>query len=299
VRYLKQSTAVTITTGPLIGVASGITPVTACTVGDITCGAIKGSTNGALALTAAAGNNDFVHIVSGYWSLELTVANTDTLGHLRVHFRDDDVILPFFEDFQVVTANVYDTLFSTDKLDCSLVQVLGTAVTESATTAGVLDVNVAEISDHVASANSLEAFLSASAAGISANVEAISADEPAAVNLEAFLDGTGYAGGTIKLEVDVQEVDGDAAAAATLEASLDGKTTGAVADAGATATDFDTTLTEATDDHYNGQQITFISGVLTGQRSTIANYTGATKNVDVTGDLFTEPPGNTDMFVID
>jgi hypothetical protein len=298
-RYLKQSTADVLIVGPLLAVGDGFTPVTACTVGNITCGIIKDdAANSALALTAAAGNNDFVHVVSGYWSLELTAGNTDTLGRARVHFTDSDVILPFFEDFMVVPANVYDSLCSTDKLDVSLVQVLGTAVTESTATAGVLDVNVREISDDAAAANTLESYVENGTGGIQADIEGVDGDGPAAANLEAFTDGAGYAGGTIKLETDIQEVDGNAAAAAKLLAFTLAMTTGTVSDAGATNTDFDTDLTEATNDHYNGKLITFTDGVLLGQSAQIADYVGATKNIDVTGDTFTEAPGNGDAFII-
>lgn len=43
----------------------------------------------------------------------------------------------------------------------------------------------------------------------------------ALANMQNFFDGTGYVGGTAKLEVDVQEVDGSAAAAANLNSACD------------------------------------------------------------------------------
>lgn len=57
---------------------------------------------------------------------------------------------------------------------------------------------------------------------IDANVHAISTDTTAADNLEAFMDGTGYAGGTIKLGVDAVAISGDTTAADNAEADYDG-----------------------------------------------------------------------------
>ena len=54
------------------------------------------------------------------------------------------------------------------------------------------------------------------------NIVAIHEDITAAANLEAAFDGTGYAGGTIKQEVDINKVSGDATAATNLEAAFDG-----------------------------------------------------------------------------
>jgi hypothetical protein len=74
---------------------------------------------------------------------------------------------------------------------------------------------------------------------------------------------------------------------------------GAVADAGAAVTDFDTNLTEATDNHYNGMLLMFVDGVDAGQTHTIDDYVGGTKNVAFhANDWFTDAPANGDHFVI-
>lgn len=62
------------------------------------------------------------------------------------------------------------------------------------------------------------------AGDIKVDVESISGDTVAADNAEAMFDGTGYAGGTIKLGVDVVAISGDSAAADNLEAYTDGTT---------------------------------------------------------------------------
>jgi len=74
---------------------------------------------------------------------------------------------------------------------------------------------------------------------------------------------------------------------------------GAVNDAGAAITDFDTNLTEATNDHYNGMVMMFISGANAGQSHIIDDYIGASKNVSfATGDQWTDVPVTGDVFVI-
>ena len=65
---------------------------------------------------------------------------------------------------------------------------------------------------------------------------------------------------------------------------------------GSTTTSIVTNLTEATDDHYNGRVITFTSGALAGQTTSISDYNGTTKTLTVVA--LTEAPASTDAFVI-
>ncbi len=73
-------------------------------------------------------------------------------------------------------------------------------------------------------------------------------------------------------------------------------------DASATTTAFAADgFTEATDDHFNGRLITFISGALTGQQTDITDYDAAghaqgSQAFVVTA--LTEAPANNDFFVI-
>jgi hypothetical protein len=57
-----------------------------------------------------------------------------------------------------------------------------------------------------------------------------------------------------------------------------------------------TDLTEATDDHYIGRTIIWVTGVLTGQASAITDYNGTTKLLTYTA--VTEAPANADRFVL-
>lgn len=84
--------------------------------------------------------------------------------------------------------------------------------------------------------------------------------------------------------------------AGTYGESFLGVVNGEAATGTLTTTAFTTNLTEATDDHYNGRIVVFITGVLAGQATDITDYTGATKLVTVTA--MTEAPSNGDRFVI-
>ena len=57
-----------------------------------------------------------------------------------------------------------------------------------------------------------------------------------------------------------------------------------------------TDLTEATDDHYAGRQLLWISGALAGQAAEIAAYNGTTFKLTYTA--MTDAPSATDQFVI-
>jgi len=60
---------------------------------------------------------------------------------------------------------------------------------------------------------------------------------------------------------------------------------------------FDTNLTEATDDHYNGCVIIMTSGNLVGQASIIVDYNGTSKELTI-DPAFIETPASGDSFVI-
>jgi hypothetical protein len=71
---------------------------------------------------------------------------------------------------------------------------------------------------------------------------------------------------------------------------------GAAAAGTLSTTEMTTTLTEATDDHYNGRIIIWTSGVLANQATDITDYDGATKKLTFTA--VTEAPAAADTFVI-
>jgi hypothetical protein len=158
--YLKQSTAATIVLGPFVDSTDGVTAETALTISQAD---IRLSKNGgAFAQTNNA--TGATHMENGNYSVPLDTTDTNTLGRLRVAVAESGA-LPVWLNLEIVPANVWDSLFSTDLLQVDVTQLLGTAWLTPGT-AGTPDVNVKLISDDATAAN----------------------------NCESFFDGTGYAG---------------------------------------------------------------------------------------------------------
>lgn len=131
--YLKQNTAVDVLLGPFVEDGDADTPCTGLTLD------VEVSKNGqALANKndATAPVHDPAGTVDGYYNCELDGTDTNTLGILTVIAHHADA-LPVRFDFQIVTANWFDSMCSTENLD----------------------VNVKEVSDDSTAADDLELFV--------------------------------------------------------------------------------------------------------------------------------------------
>ena len=123
-RFLKQSTAATIIVGAFVDKTDGFTPevgLTAATVDEI--GVYK---HAGTALVSLVATTTFTHRAGGVYTMTLSTADTATLGHLLVYVHDDSVCRPVLIEFMVVPANVYDSLFGSDKLQVDTREMDGT-----------------------------------------------------------------------------------------------------------------------------------------------------------------------------
>lgn len=138
----------------------------------------------------------------------------------------------------------------------------------------------------------VDAILVDTGTTLQAELDGIQADtEDIQARLPAALSGAG------NIIADVLAISGDTTAADRLEALMDGIIIGQVNDVGATTTVFAADgFTEATNDHLNGRLITFITGALTGQQTSITDYVGATQTITCVA--LTEAPANDDFFVV-
>lgn len=125
------------------------------------------------------------------------------------------------------------------------------------------------------------------------NAGALTAIQSDLDNIQTRIPAALTAGGNMKS--DALAISGSATAADNLEGGGLGLVVSTCA-AGSTTTSIVTNLTEATDDHYNGRVITFTTGALLGQTTSISDYVGATKTLTVVA--LTEAPADTDGFVI-
>jgi len=97
------------------------------------------------------------------------------------------------------------------------------------------------------------------------------------------------------LPADMTKVNGNAAAAGNMAfggLAMKPITIGA----GSTTTRIATNLTESASDHWKDGTLCFISGTLTGQRTSITGYNGTTKELAVSA--LTQAPSNGDLAVI-
>ncbi len=143
-RDLTTNEAVKITVGPFYDSTDGITPETALDVTTLTVELLRQyddnstPTRVAFVPTASGGSNDMVLItssISADFSLELTAAQLNFTGFLRVRILDTDsasiAALPVFDNFRVTTANVVDAGYGTDYLQTDTKQLDGSGVQQA------------------------------------------------------------------------------------------------------------------------------------------------------------------------
>lgn len=107
-RYLKQSTSVDVPIGPFLDTADGFTPMTALTITQPDVRLKKNA--GAWAQKNAA--QTLSHEENGFYEVTLDATDTNTLGLLRLAVNETGAVI-VWEDFHVVSADEYDSLFTT------------------------------------------------------------------------------------------------------------------------------------------------------------------------------------------
>lgn len=121
--WLKQSTAIDLVVGPFIDKTDGNTAETALTVTQAEVRLSKNGGNMAQKNEATA----LAHDELGYYVCKLDTTDTNTLGILQLMIHESADALPVYHEYMVVTANVWDTLCSTDLLQTDLTQIGGVA----------------------------------------------------------------------------------------------------------------------------------------------------------------------------
>lgn len=204
-----------------------------------------------------------------------------------------------------IQATALADLFNTDSGTTYASAVAGSVVAEIADNAGGASLSVQDIVDgvwdeaqasHVTAgsfgeiATEIAAVLVDTGTTLQAELDGIQADTE---DLQSRIPAALTADGNMK--ADALRIRGSATAADNLEEGAEALVPGTCA-AGSSTTSIVTNLTEATDDHYNGRIITFVTGALVGQSTDITDYDGSTKTLTVTA--LTEAPADTNAFVI-
>ena len=115
--------------------------------------------------------------------------------------------------------------------------------------------------------------------------------------MHSFFSGSGYSGGTAKLEVDVCKIGGSTTGVSTLGLGAS-SVIKIVVNGTATTTSItsDTGGLSSVDDNYNCRLLIAISGALVGQVQEITDYNGITKKFTTTP--WTSIPADDDEFII-
>jgi hypothetical protein len=122
---LKQSTSATVQIGPFLDDTDGKTAETGLTISQAD---VRLSKNGAN-IAQKNDANACTHDELGMYSCALNTTDTGTLGRLQLMVAESGA-LPVWHEFMVVTANVYDTLCSTDQLDVNVTNIEGSDATD-------------------------------------------------------------------------------------------------------------------------------------------------------------------------
>jgi len=321
-RYLRENTATRISVGPFLDNTDGVTPEIALTVTNSFLTFVVDDAGVPTlvidaAPTASGGDNDMVHITSdvgGMYDLELTAAQTNYTGRAMLSIHDADVHCPVFHEFQILSANVYDSLFAdaaTDYLDVNTIQISGTTQTANdvgqdvddilvdtgttlpanqSTIIGHIDTEVAAIlvdtgttiPGLISDLDAVVDTVKAETALIVADTNELQTDDiPGMINaLDAVVD-------TVKVDTAAIKVVTDVLTLGIITGACSGTPTTTVSDSD---------LTGYTDDQLIGRYIVFTSGNADGEMSAITDYANASGVI--TYDALTLAPAASDTFKI-
>ena len=124
---LRQSTAVVLKLGPFVDEGDAVTPETALTIAQ---GDIQVSQAGGAFAQTSAGSPTTTHDTDGWYAVPLTATDTATLGSLAVQVAMSGAC-PSGRTAWCSPANVWDSLFSTDKLQVDVVQIEGSDASDA------------------------------------------------------------------------------------------------------------------------------------------------------------------------
>ena len=133
--WLKQSTATDVEIGAFVDDTDGKSPETALLLSQADCQLIKNGGAAAQKSDATAAT----HRGGGHYTVPLNTTDTNTLGRLRLYINESGA-LPQWRDFQVVPANVYDSLVGgSDKLQVHADEITAGLITAAAIATGAID----------------------------------------------------------------------------------------------------------------------------------------------------------------
>jgi hypothetical protein len=266
--FLKQSTAVDVIVGPFIDDSDGKTAETGLTITQAEVRLSKNGGNMAQKNEATA----LTHDELGYYDCNLDTTDTNTLGRLQLMIFESGA-LPVYHEYMVLTANVYDSLCSTDILQSDLIQMGGVAQ----------------------SGTDLKDFADAGYDPATNKVTGVVlTDTTTAVTNDVGITATAVDNVWDELMAGHITVDSAAYVMRTLQSII---SVVSLAQAGAATSITLAAASSAVNDFYNGQTVCIITGTGAGQARAIYDYDGGTKVASVRPSWATAPD-NTSYYAI-
>lgn len=253
--FLKQSVAVTALLGPFVDNTDGFTAETGLTIAQADVRLSKNT--GAFAQKSET--TTCTHMENGYYSCLLNTTDTNTLGILRIAVNESGA-LPVWQDYMVMPANVYDSLFGADQLQVHVNEM----------TAGIITATV------LATDTITAAKIAADAIGVS---------EFAAATIAAIADAVW------------DELASDHIISNTFGQRLRIGSQG-TAQAGAAGTITLTSGASAVDNYFKGMLVIITGGTGAGQSRYIHTYTGSSKVAGISPNWGTNPDATSVYMVI-
>lgn len=126
---LKQSTSHVISFGPALDKTNGVDLEIGLVnaIDHATTGILLSKNGGVLTIRSQAVTAS-TYDAYGNYRVTLSTTDTNTLGTLRMQFVETATCLPIWQDFMVLSANAWDTLYGADKFDVNVEEWNTTAV---------------------------------------------------------------------------------------------------------------------------------------------------------------------------
>lgn len=176
-RFLRYNTTANVLIGPVIKSIDGYSPLQGMTSALVDINFWKTDSGGSLTSWDYTLDNTFATFGNGYINLGLRSSNVCTPGQLRIEINASASGIPTFDDFQIISQHIYDTLFcasGTERLQTDMWEITATAVSTGSVMMGV---NVIQMSS--AAVSTVTAQLAVNAVQIAsglATVRTISTD---------------------------------------------------------------------------------------------------------------------------
>lgn len=191
--WLREDTAVTIVIGPFVDPTTPATEEEALTVNQA---AVRLSKNGG----AFAQKNDATtasHMENGFYSCPLNATDTSTPGSLVVAVDDANALI-WWKEYHVVPQQVWDSLFSTDRLQVHAAEISNDLITAAAIANGAIDAATFAAGAITATVIATDAIDADAIADNAINAASIASDAITAAKIaDGAIDAATFAAGAI------------------------------------------------------------------------------------------------------